>query len=196
MTWRNLSLFLVLFGLIAVGWLAYQRFPHVAYMVSDHRSVTGWSALGAGWPVYALVVVVATLIGLIVGGWVGETSQESDTAEQLANQQRELAHQQQQAQQAERQAHDTAIAAAQAQRDAEALIGPSQARINALSEENAQLKRRLAGSVNALERKKRQLKATKQNQNDALMEENRRLHAVIRDDRQQILRLQSRLRKK
>ncbi|MGP5144517.1 MULTISPECIES: hypothetical protein [Halomonadaceae] len=159
MIWRNLSLFLVLFGLIAVAWLAYQRFPNIAYMVADYRSITGWAALRAGWPVYVLVVAVATLIGLVVGGWIGDTSRESDAAEALASQQRELAHQQRQAQQAEREAHDTAIAAAQAKRDAEALIGPSQKRINELIEENALLKRRLTGSIDALERKKRQLRA-------------------------------------
>lgn len=196
MTWRRLSLILVLCGLIAIAFLAYQRFPNIAYMVTDYRSITGWSALFAGWPVYALIIVVTSLIGLAVGGWIGETSRESDAAEQLASQQRELAHQQQQAQQAERQAHDTAIAAHQAQRDAEALIGPSQARINALIEENALLKRRLTGSVEALERKKRQLKVSKQHQSDTLVAENERLHAVIRDDRQHILRLQSQLRAK
>lgn len=89
MIWRNLSLFLVLFGLIAVAWLAYQRFPNIAYMVADYRSITGWAALRAGWPVYVLVVAVATLIGLVVGGWIGDTSRESDAAEALASQQRD-----------------------------------------------------------------------------------------------------------
>ncbi|MGP9795711.1 hypothetical protein ACT3T8_18210, partial [Halomonas sp. AOP1-B1-8] len=76
------------------------------------------------------------------------------------------------------------------QRDAEALLAPSQMRINELSEQNALLKRRLSGSVEALERKKRQVRELRQLDNEALVTEIEQLRSMIRQDRQQIFKLE------
>lgn len=193
MNWRHTALLIALCTLIAIGFLAFQRFPNIAYMTSDYAAISGWSALQAGWPVYSFVIALAALIGLLIGGWAGENSRERDAAERLATQQAELEGQQLQAQQTEQKARINAAEAAQAKRDAEALIGPSQERINSLSEENALLKRRLAGSVEALERKKRQLRRLKKNDGDVLLAEIERLRGMIREDRQQIHKLEERL---
>jgi chromosome segregation ATPase len=112
----------------------------------------------------------------------------------LATQQEKLKAQQSKAQQLEHDARVKAAEAAQARRDAEALIAPAQQRINALSEENALLKRRLTGSIEALERKKRQLRELKKNDADLLLAEIERLRGMIREDRQQMQRLEERLR--
>jgi chromosome segregation ATPase len=180
--------------LIAIGFLAFQRFSNIAYMTSDYAAISGWAALLAGWPVYSFIIALATFIGLLLGGWIGQNSRERDAAERLATQQAELEGQQLQAQKAEQEARVKAAEATQAKRDAEALIGPSQERINSLSEENALLKHRLAGSVEALERKKRQLREIKKNDGDVLLAEIERLRGMIREDRQQIQRLEERLR--
>ena len=130
-------------------------------------------------------------MGLLVGGWVGESSRERDAAETLATQQENLKAQQSKAQQLEQGARIKAAEAAQAQRDAEALLAPSQMRINELSEQNALLKRRLSGSVEALNAlKKRQVRELRQLDNEALVTEIEQLRSMIRQDRQQIFKLE------
>ena len=121
---------------------------------------------------------------------MGESSRERDAAETLATQQENLKAQQSKAQQLEQGARIKAAEAAQAQRDAEALLAPSQMRINELSEQNALLKRRLSGSVEALERKKRQVRELRQLDNEALVTEIEQLRSMIRQDRQQIFKLE------
>ncbi len=194
MNWRNTALLILVFGLAGVGWLAFQRFPHISYMTSDYEAITGFSALKAGWPIYSFIFVLVTLIGLLLGGWLGITTRERDAAEHLDTRESMLAEKQRQAENAEQKAREKTASAEQARRDAEALIAPSQQRINDLSEENATLKRRLTGSVEALTRKKRQVRELRQNDSEALLAEIERLRGMIREDRQQIQRFEERLR--
>lgn len=193
MNWRNSALLIMFSALCVLGWLAYQRFPFIAYF-TGFGTVSGWPALLAGWPVYALIVAVAMFIGLPLGAWIGESSRERDAAEHLHTRETMLAEQQRQAENAEQKAREKTASAEQARRDAEALIAPSQQRINDLSEENATLKRRLTGSVEALTRKKRQVRELRQNDSEALLAEIERLRGMIREDRQQIQRFEERLR--
>ena len=187
---RNTALFVALAIFAALMWLAYERFPNIAYLTGPYEASVGWAAVLKGWPVYTLILSLAALVGLLVGGWVGESSRERDAAETLATQQENLKAQQSKAQQLEQDARIKAAEAAQAQRDAEALLAPSQMRINELSEQNALLKRRLSGSVEALERKKRQVRELRQLDNEALVTEIEQLRSMIRQDRQQIFKLE------
>lgn len=187
---RNTALFVALAIFAALMWLAYERFPNIAYLTGPYEASVGWAAVLKGWPVYTLILSLAALVGLLVGGWVGESSRERDAAETLATQQEKLKAQQSKAQQLEQDARIKAAEAAQAQRDAEALLAPSQMRINELSEQNALLKRRLSGSVEALERKKRQVRELRQLDNEALLGEIEQLRSMIRKDRQQIFKLE------
>lgn len=187
---RNTALFVVLAVVAGLAWLAYDRFPNIAYLTGTYEASLGWAAVRAAWPVYALILSLAALIGLLIGAWVGESSRERDAAEMLATQQEKLKAQQSKAQQLEQDARVKAAEAAQAQRDAEALLAPSQMRINELSEQNALLKRRLSGSVEALERKKRQVRELRQLDNEALVTEIEQLRSMIRQDRQQIFKLE------
>ncbi|MGP9740164.1 MULTISPECIES: hypothetical protein [Halomonas] len=187
---RNTALFVALAIFAALMWLAYERFPNIAYLTGPYEASVGWAAVLKGWPVYTLILSLAALVGLLVGGWVGESSRERDAAETLATQQENLKAQQSKAQQLEQGARIKAAEAAQAQRDAEALLAPSQMRINELSEQNALLKRRLSGSVEALERKKRQVRELRQLDNEALVTEIEQLRSMIRQDRQQIFKLE------
>jgi hypothetical protein len=191
---RNTALFVALAIFAVLVWLAYGRFPNIAYLTGPYEASVGWAAMLDAWPVYTLILSLAALVGLLIGGWVGESSRERDAAETLATQQEKLKAQQSKAQQLEHDARVKAAEAAQARRDAEALIAPAQQRINALSEENALLKRRLTGSIEALERKKRQLRELKKNDADLLLAEIERLRGMIREDRQQMQRLEERLR--
>jgi chromosome segregation ATPase len=68
-------------GLIGVGWLAFSRFPNLAYMTTDYSAITGWDALRAGWPVYGLLGLAAVLAGLALGGWMGENAREHASEE-------------------------------------------------------------------------------------------------------------------
>ncbi|MGP9676930.1 MULTISPECIES: hypothetical protein [unclassified Halomonas] len=187
---RNTALFVALAIFAALMWLAYERFPNIAYLTGPYEASVGWAAVLKGWSVYTLILSLAALVGLLVGGWVGESSRERDAAETLATQQENLKAQQSKAQQLEQGARIKAAEAAQAQRDAEALLAPSQMRINELSEQNALLKRRLSGSVEALERKKRQVRELRQLDNEALVTEIEQLRSMIRQDRQQIFKLE------
>ncbi len=187
---RNTALFVALAILTAVTWLAYERLPNIAYLTGANQASLGWAAVLDGWPVYASILVLAAVIGLLIGAWVGESSRERDAAETLATQQEKLKAQESKAQQLEQDARIKAAEAAQARRDAEALLAPSQMRINELSEQNALLKRRLSGSVEALERKKRQVRELRQLDNEALVTEIEQLRSMIRQDRQQIFKLE------
>jgi hypothetical protein len=151
---HNTILLILIFVLTGIGWLAFQRFPNIAYMTSDYTSITGWTALTAGWPVYGFVLTLATLIGLLLGGWIGQNSRERDAAESLASRQAELKGQQLQAQQVEQKARETLAAAEQAKRDAEAHLP----KIAEITEKNAILGGRLKGAVEQLEEKKKQVR--------------------------------------
>ncbi|MGP9795731.1 hypothetical protein ACT3T8_18320, partial [Halomonas sp. AOP1-B1-8] len=98
----------------ALMWLAYERFPNIAYLTGPYEASVGWAAVLKGWPVYTLILSLAALVGLLVGGWVGESSRERDAAETLATQQENLKAQQSKAQQLEQGARIKAAEAAQA----------------------------------------------------------------------------------
>lgn len=187
---RNTALFVALAIFAALVWLAYERFPNIAYLTGPYEASVGWAAVLDGWPVYTLILSLAALAGLLVGGWVGESSRERDAAETLATQQEKLAAQQSEAQQLEQEARVKAAEATQARRDAEALLTPSQTRINELSEQNTLLKQRLSGALEALERKKRQVRELRRLDNEALVTEIEQLRSMIRQDRQQIFKLE------
>lgn len=168
MNWRQTALLIALCVVFGLSWLALERFENLAYLTSDYTSVTGWAALRTGWPVYGWIAAVTMVFGLLIGGWVGASSRERDAEERLSTLRTELDFQLQQARASdekashqEQRAREKIAAAEQARRDAEALIAPGQQRINALGEENALLKQRLAGSIEVLERKKRQIRGLK-----------------------------------
>lgn len=187
---RNTALFVALAIFAALVWLAYGRFPNIAYLTGSYEASVGWAAVLDAWPVYVLILSLAALVGLLVGGWVGESSRERDAAEALATQQEKLAAQQSKAQQLEQDARIKAAEAAQARRDAEAQLTPSQVRINELSEQNALLKQRLSGALEALERKKRQVRELRQLDNEALVTEIKQLRSTIKQDRRQLFKLE------
>lgn len=189
---RNIALVAVLAIVGVVAWLAYARFPNIAYLTGTYEASLGWAAVLDGWPVYVLILSLAVLVGLLVGGWVGENVRERDAAETLATQQEKLERQQEKSQRLEQDARERAAEAAQARRDAEALLAPSQTRINELSEQNALLKRRLSGSVEAMERKKRQVRELRKykKNHDTLIAEIERLRRMIQEDRQQIFKME------
>jgi chromosome segregation ATPase len=213
MTRRNILL-LVLSGLIGVGWLAFRRFSNLAYLVNDYSALTGWEALRAGWPVYLLVAGLAALVGLIIGGWAGEIAREREAAAredeardritradnnaQNATQaaQDTLADQVSKAKDREDQAWQREAAADQAQRDAASQIATTQQRNNALVETNALLQRRLDGALESLERRKRQIRELRKQATDseALHARIAQLTQEIHEDRQYIIRLESRLK--
>jgi len=149
-------------------------------MTDSYSAITGWAALRAAWPIYGLAGIVTALVGLLVGGWAGEHVRERDalarvaTAEARAAQAEEaaqiawaeaeaaLAAQRQRAERAEQEARQREAAAEQARRDAAAQLPPAYQRITELTEDNALLKRRLAGALESLERRKRQVRELRQ----------------------------------
>lgn len=189
MTWRNIAFLFMFFALCVMGWLAYQRFPFIAFF-TGFGTVSGWPALLAGWPVYALIVVMAMCIGLPLGAWIGESSRKWDAAEQKAV----LEEQQRQARDAEQKARETFAAAEQAKRDGEAHLP----RIAELTIENAKLGKDLNGAIEGIKDRKETIKKLrkklKENQDDSLIQKNKSLRATIRENRQRIKTLEERLR--
>jgi hypothetical protein len=178
--YRTISLLIALLALAGIGWLAWSRWDAVAYLTDDYSAITGWAALRAAWPIFGLAGISTALVGLLVGGWAGEHARERDalarvaTAEARATQAEEdaqhaqaeaeaaLAAQRQRAERAEQEARQREAAAEQARCDAEAQLPPAYQRITELTEDNALLKRRLAGALESLERRKRQVKELRQ----------------------------------
>ena len=68
---RNTALFVVLAVVAGLAWLAYGRFPNIAYLTGTYELQLGLgSSACAAWPVYALILSLAALIGLLIGAWV------------------------------------------------------------------------------------------------------------------------------
>ena len=169
-------------ALVAVlgAWLHLSVVPDIAWIAHRGGVYTGWGAIRAAWPVYATAGALLGLLGILVGVFVGEAARERDalariaTAEARATQAEEdaqhaqaeaeaaLAAQRQRAERAEQKARQREAAAEQARRDAAAQLPPVYQRITELTEDNALLKRRLAGALESLERRKRQVKELRQ----------------------------------
>jgi hypothetical protein len=210
MTWL---LTLLLIGLGVIGWLAWQRLPDVAFLLSDYEALTGWPALLAGWPVWALAGAVTATFSALLGVWARENAQTHDgkvalaRAEQQVETYRERADNAQQEAEAtlaeqvrratitEQQAREQ-IAAAKAARTAandEATRAVEQ--VGELEYRLAQVTLQRDNAISATHRRKEriaklkaELTAVSHAAPQALVEENARLKAELLDSRQRLHR--------
>lgn len=104
MTWL---LMLLLFGLGVTSWLAWLRLPNIAFMLSDHEALTGWSALLAGWPVWALVGAVTAIFSALLGVWARKNAQTHDAQVALAQAEQQMEMYRERAESAQQEAKAT-----------------------------------------------------------------------------------------
>lgn len=215
LTWL-LTALLITLGVF--GWLAWQRLPDVAFMLSDYEALTGWPALLAGWPVWTLAGVATATFSALLGVWAREKALTRDAvarlqrAEQLAEAYRERAdHAQQEAEATlaeqvrratltEQQAREQIAAAKSARTAANDEATRAMERVGELEYRLAQVTLQRDNAISATHRRKEritklkaELAAVSSAASEALIEENTRLQAELMDSRQRLHRQEQRI---
>ncbi|MGP9468793.1 hypothetical protein ACT3RU_17525 [Halomonas sp. TP35] len=78
---------LVATGLL--GWQAWERWDAVAYLTDDYSAITGWDALRAAWPVWAVVGGIMAIVGTTLGAIAGENTRTHASEARAVNAERE-----------------------------------------------------------------------------------------------------------
>lgn len=203
-----LTLLLIVLGV--TGWLAWQRLPNIAFMLSDYEALTGWSALLAGWPVWTLAGVATAILGVLFGVWARKNAQTHDAQVALARAEQEvemyreraesaqeeaeatLAEQVRRATLTEQQAREKIAAAKAARTAADNEANRAVERVGELEYQLAQLTLERDNAISTTHRRKgriAKLEAELATVSDAApqaLEENTRLQAEVLDSRRRL----------
>lgn len=219
-TWLLSILFITL---CVVSWLAWQRFDSIAYMTTSNTASTGWAAFRAGWPVFALAGVVTAIFGSILGLWAGKNARirDAETRAEHANAQaveaakkaenaqdraeaalaekiRRAERTEKEARQAiidaEKKAHEAIIASKTATSLAKNSTNELLERVTFLTKELAQAEHARTNAYGKMRRLERKIERHGGFADDVDGGETEKLRGMIREDRQQIHKLEERLR--
>lgn len=208
-TWLLSILFITL---SVVGWLAWERFDSIAYMTTNNTAITGWAAFRAGWPVFALAGVVTAILGTVLGLKVGKNARARDAearaaraeskaaeavqaAENAQNQAAaSLAEKVRRAERTEKEAHEAIIASKTATLLAENNNHELLKEVASLTKDLAKTEFARANACGKMRRLEEKIVRRGGFADDVDEGEIEKLRGMIREDRQQIHKLEERLR--